>query len=193
VSDQLRRTLGIDVNPYNQEWQSYLEANRALNYDIARGAWGADYADPNTFLDMFVTNGANNQTGFSSELYDRLIRVASDVSLLAREPEPVLQKLRDPAPIRTLLAETQTGSPTDRQHAREQLRLLLLREAEAILVDDEFPIVPVYFYVNGILKQPRVHGYSMHVLLDDGSLGPNLQDAHPLRDVWVDPGRTGVP
>ncbi|HSU41669.1 MAG TPA: peptide ABC transporter substrate-binding protein [Polyangiaceae bacterium] len=193
VSDQLRRTLGIDVNPYNQEWQSYLEAGRALNYDISRGAWGADYADPNTFLDMFVTNGANNQTGFSSELYDRLIHLAADVSLLARDPEPVLAKVREPAPLRTLLEGTQRGSPAERQHAREQLRLLLLREAEAILVDDEFPIVPVYFYVNGILKQPRVHGYSMHLLLDDGSFGPNLQDAHPLRDVWVDPGRTGVP
>jgi oligopeptide transport system substrate-binding protein len=193
VSDQLERTLGIDANPYNQEWQSYLEAGRALNYDVARAAWGADYADPNSFLDMFVTNGANNQTGFSSELYDRLIRMAADVSLLARDPEPLLEKLRDPAPIRDLLAQTQTGSPTDRQGARERLRLLLFREAEAILVDDECPIVPLYFYVNGMLKQPRVHGYSMHLLLDDGSFGPNLMDVQPLRDVWVDPLHPGAP
>jgi oligopeptide transport system substrate-binding protein len=193
VSDELRRTLGIEVTPYNQEWQSYLEAARALNYDIARAGWNADYADPNTFLEMFVTNGANNETGFSSELYDRLIRLASDVSQLARDPERVLEKLREPAAVRAVLAQTQTGSPTEREHARERLRLLLLREAEAILVDDEFPIVPIYFYVNGILRQPRVHGYSMRVLLDDGSFGPNLEDVHPLRDVWVEPRRTGVP
>ncbi len=193
VSDQLRRTLGIEVTPYNQEWQSYLEAERALNYDIARAGWNADYADPNTFLEMFVTNGANNQTGFSSELYDRLIRLASDVSLLARDPDPTLAKLREPEPIRALLAATQSGSPTDREHARERLRLLLLREAESILVEDEFPIVPIYFYVNGTLTQPRVHGYSMRVLLDDGSFGPNLQDTHPLRDVWVDPAHKGEP
>jgi len=142
---------------------------------------------------MFVTNGANNQTGFSSELYDRLIRLASDVSLLARDPEPTLAKLREPEPIRALLAATQSGSPTDREHARERLRLLVLREAESILVEDEFPIVPIYFYVNGSLTQPRVHGYSMRVLLDDGSYGPNLQDTHPLRDVWVDGARTGAP
>ena len=192
VSDQLRRTLGIEVNPYNQEWQSYLEADRALNYDVSRAAWSADYADPNSFLDMFVTNGANNQTGFSSELYDRLIRAASDVALLARDPEPILAKLREPAQVRDLLAQAQTGSPTARQHARERLRLLLLREAEAVLVDDEFPIIPVYFYVNGMLKQPRVHGYSMHTLADDGSVGPNLLDMHPLRDVWVDPLHPGA-
>jgi oligopeptide transport system substrate-binding protein len=193
VCDQLRRTLGIDANAYNQEWQSYLEATRALKFDIARAAWSADYVDPNTFLDMFVTNGANNQTGFSSGLYDRLIRVAGDVSLLARDPEPLLAKLREPEPVRRLLAQSQTGSSTERQKARETLRLTLLREAEAILVEDEFPIVPVYFYVNGLLKQPRVRGYSMQTLRDDGSLGPNLQDAHPLRDVWVEGPRTEVP
>lgn len=193
IVDQLRRTLGIDVNAYNQEWQSYLEAERALNYDIARAGWGADYVDPNSFLEMFVTNGANNQTGYSSELYDRLIRLASDVSLLERDPESVLGKLREPEPIRSELAQTRTGSPAERQRARERLRLLLLREAEALLCDDGFPIVPVYFYVDGMLKKPRVHGYSMQALRDDGSLGPNLQDVHPLRDVWVDPPHPGVP
>jgi oligopeptide transport system substrate-binding protein len=193
VGDELRRTLGIEVNAYNQEWQSYLESERALNYDISRAAWVADYVDPNTFLEMFVTNGANNQTGFSSELYDRLIRFAGDVSLLARDPEALLGKLRDPGPIRGALTQTQTGGPAERQRARERLRLLLLREAEAILVDDEFPIVPIYFYVNGMLTAPRVHGYSMHTRRDDGSEGPNLLDTHPLRDVWVDGPRPEAP
>jgi oligopeptide transport system substrate-binding protein len=193
VGDQLRRNLGIEVTPYNQEWQSYLEAARSMNYDIARSAWSADYADPNTFLDMFVTNGANNETGFSSELYDRLIRVAGDLSLFARDPEPLLAKLRDPEKARNWLARTQTGSSAEREHARERLRLLLLSEAEAVLVNDGFPIIPVYFYVNGILRQPRVHGYTMQLLQDDGSLAPNLQDVHPLRDVWVDPAHTRVP
>jgi oligopeptide transport system substrate-binding protein len=190
VSDQLRRTLGIDVTAYNQEWQAYLDSQRSLNYEIARAGWVADYVDPNSFLDMFVTNGANNETGFSSELYDRLIRCAGDVSLLLRDPEPLLAKLREPEPVRHLLAETERGAPVERQRARAALRLLLLREAEAILVDDEFPIIPMYFYVNGMLARERVHGYSMQTLFDDGTHGPNLKDEHPLRDVWVDGPRT---
>jgi oligopeptide transport system substrate-binding protein len=193
VCDELRRNLGIDVNAYNQEWQSYLEAERGLNFDIARAAWLADYVDPNTFLELFVTNGPNNQTGFSSELYDRLIRFAGDGSLFARDPEPLLAKIPDPEPMRRLLAATTAGTPAERQHARVELRLLLLRAAEAILVGDEYPVVPVYFYVNGMLKRPRVHGYSMQTQHDDGSYGPNLQDSHPLRDVWVDGPRAGVP
>jgi oligopeptide transport system substrate-binding protein len=191
VSDELRRTLGIEITAYNQEWQSFLDAQRSLNYDIGRMGWVADYVDPNTFLDLFVTNGTNNQTGFSSELYDRLIRFAGDTTLFERDPEPVLAKLHNPEPIRELLARS--GGPDLSESARARLRSLLLSEAEAILVDDEFPIVPVYFYVDGMLKRPRVHGYSMHTLQKDGTVGVNVQDLHPLRDVWVDGPRTEVP
>lgn len=193
VSDQLRRALGIEVTAYNQEWQSFLDSARGLNYEIARAGWIADYVDPNSFLDMFVTNGANNETGWSSELYDRLIQVAGDLSLLDRAPEPLLAKLRNPEPIRQLLAQSREGTPAARAAAREKLRFLLLREAEAILVDDEFPIIPVYFYVNSMLTRPRVHGFSMQLTQDDGTTLPNLQDQHPLRDVWVDGPRTGRP
>ncbi|HTQ06830.1 MAG TPA: peptide ABC transporter substrate-binding protein [Polyangiaceae bacterium] len=193
VSDQLRRALGIEVTAYNQEWQSFLDTVRGLDYDIGRAGWIADYVDPNSFLDMFVTNGANNETGWSSELYDRLIRAAGDVSLLVRDPEPILTKLRDPEPARRLLEATRAGTPAERQTAREKLRLLLLREAESILVDDEYPIIPVYFYVIGTLARERVHGFSMQLTLDDGTTVPNLQDRHPLRDVWVEGPRTGRP
>jgi len=36
-----------------------------------------DYVDPNSFLDLWVTNGTNNQTGWSNPDYDRLIAEAS--------------------------------------------------------------------------------------------------------------------
>ncbi len=68
-----------------------------------------------------------------------------------------------------------------------------MREAEAILVDDEYPIIPVYFYVIGMLARERVHGFSMQLTLDDGTTVPNLQDRHPLRDVWVDGPPGGRP
>ena len=40
---------------------------------MSRSAWIGDYADPNTFLDMFVTGGENNKTGWGNEEYDLLI------------------------------------------------------------------------------------------------------------------------
>ena len=38
----------------------------SLDYDLCRSSWVGDYNDPNTFLDMFVTDGGNNRTGWSN-------------------------------------------------------------------------------------------------------------------------------
>jgi oligopeptide transport system substrate-binding protein len=186
ISDQLKRNLGVEITAYNQEWQSYLESSHAMDYEISRAGWIGDYLDPNTFLDMWVTNGDNNYTGFSSQRYDRLIRLAADVRPLLRDPEPRLADLRDPEPVRALLAPSTTGSPADQRSAREKLRFLLFREAESILVTEEFPIMPLFFYVDAGLIRSHVRGFSMRERLPDGSMGSNLQDRHPLRSLWVD-------
>ena len=80
---ELRRNLGLKIKAYNQEWQSYLSTLRGQDYDMARAGWVGDYQDPNTFLDMWVTGGGNNQTGFSNARYDQLIRAAADVERFA--------------------------------------------------------------------------------------------------------------
>jgi oligopeptide transport system substrate-binding protein len=76
------RELGMKVKLLNQEWKVYLDSQSTLQYDICRAAWIGDYSDPNTFLDMFVTNGENNKTGWGNPEYDRLVAAA------AREFDP---------------------------------------------------------------------------------------------------------
>jgi oligopeptide transport system substrate-binding protein len=58
-----------------------LSNQRSLNFDISRLGWIGDYPDPNTYLDMFVTGGENNRTGWSNPEYDKLIDDA------AKEPD----------------------------------------------------------------------------------------------------------
>jgi oligopeptide transport system substrate-binding protein len=157
-----------------------------MDYEISRAGWIGDYLDPNTFLDMWVTNGDNNYTGFSSQRYDRLIRLAGDVRPLLRDPEPVLAELREPEAVRALLGPSSSGSAADQRLAREKLRLLLFREAESILVTEEFPIMPLFFYVDAGLIRSHVRGFSMRERLADGSIASNLQDRHPLRALSVD-------
>ena len=77
IQAQWKSRLGIDVELASMEWGAFLDAQSRLDYWVARAGWTADYVDPNTFLDMFLTDGANNQTGFSSPAYDRLIAEAS--------------------------------------------------------------------------------------------------------------------
>lgn len=71
-----RRELGIEITLSNADFRVYLDNMRTLSYDLSRARWVGDYNDPNTYLDMFVTNGGNNQTGWSNAEYDRLIAEA---------------------------------------------------------------------------------------------------------------------
>lgn len=76
-----KRELGIQMLLKPQEWTVYLAAQSALDYDLCRSSWVADYNDPNTFLNMFVTGDGNNRTGWSNAAYDSCIASA------AREPD----------------------------------------------------------------------------------------------------------
>ena len=77
LQNMWRDSLGVNVNLVRQEWKVYLNSLSLLDYDIARSSWVGDYADPNTFLDMFLTGGGNNRTGWSSTAYDTLLATAS--------------------------------------------------------------------------------------------------------------------
>ena len=74
--------LGIEVKLANQEWKSTLDSQQNLRYDVSRSSWIGDYADPNTFLETFVTGGENNRTGWGNARYDELVAEA------AREGDP---------------------------------------------------------------------------------------------------------
>jgi len=76
VQQMWRKNLNIDIQLENQEWKVYLDNQRTLNYEIGRHAWIADYVDPKSFIDKFITGGGNNQTGWSNPEYDRLLAEA---------------------------------------------------------------------------------------------------------------------
>ena len=77
IAQQWKQNLGVDVETRALEWGTYLSEVRLMNYEVARAGWIGDYPDPNTFLDMFVTDGENNQTGWSNARYDECIRLAA--------------------------------------------------------------------------------------------------------------------
>ncbi|MDZ7618961.1 MAG: peptide ABC transporter substrate-binding protein, partial [Patescibacteria group bacterium] len=76
IQSQWKRHLGIDATLSNQEWGAYLTARRQRRYMVARAGWIGDYVDPNTFLDLFTSDNPQNQSGWSSAEYDRLVRAA---------------------------------------------------------------------------------------------------------------------
>jgi oligopeptide transport system substrate-binding protein len=68
-----KKHLNIDVTMVNEEWKVYLDTRERMQYTIARFSWIGDYVDPNTFIDMWVTGGGNNHTGWSSAEFDDLV------------------------------------------------------------------------------------------------------------------------
>ncbi len=42
------------------------------------GGWGPDYADPMTFMDLWVTDGQQNHMSFGDPKYDELIKKADE-------------------------------------------------------------------------------------------------------------------
>ncbi|EMA6343568.1 peptide ABC transporter substrate-binding protein [Bacillus cytotoxicus] len=74
LKGELEKNLpGLTVNLKNQPFKQKLKLETDQNYELSFGGWGPDYLDPMTFIDMFITNGAHNQSGYSNPKYDKLV------------------------------------------------------------------------------------------------------------------------
>jgi oligopeptide transport system substrate-binding protein len=73
IQAQLKRNLGIEIELKNEEWKTYLKSLQAKNYQMFRMGWVADFPDPDTFINLFITGGGNNHTLWGNKRYDELI------------------------------------------------------------------------------------------------------------------------
>lgn len=64
---------GLSIKIKQQPFAQKNKLEDSQQYDIAFGIWGPDFPDPISYLDMFVTNGSQNKTGYSNPKYDELI------------------------------------------------------------------------------------------------------------------------
>ncbi len=76
IQQQVQNNLNVKLQLQNMEWGSYLDKRKQKDYEIARAGWIADYPDPNTFLDMWITDGPQNDTNWSNPEFDRLLAAA---------------------------------------------------------------------------------------------------------------------
>lgn len=64
--------LTVELSPMTKAER--LEKMQNDDYEVALTRWGPDYADPMTYLGMWVTNNANNYGFWSNADYDALIK-----------------------------------------------------------------------------------------------------------------------
>ena len=67
------RELGVSVTIANQDWGVFLETRKNGDYQIARNGWIADYNDPISFLEMWVTGSGNNDAQYDNPAFNQLI------------------------------------------------------------------------------------------------------------------------
>ena len=103
--------LGIKIEIFRQTFNVYNKAQTEMNYDLAFAGWNADYYDPVTFIDMWLSGAGNNRTGWASAAFDQLVADAQQCAdgarrlRILREAENVL--LKD-APVLPLFYGTRT-------------------------------------------------------------------------------------
>lgn len=68
------KAIGVEVSLENQEWATFLNTRKNHQYEIARNGWLADYNDPITMLDLFLSTGGNNDGAFNNAEFDALIK-----------------------------------------------------------------------------------------------------------------------
>lgn len=106
---------GLSITLKEVPFKQKLDLDTSMNYQIQFAGWLPDYQDPNTWLNLWVTDGGNNHTGYSSEKYDSLIKSANNE--LALEP---LKRYKAFLQAGQLLAEDAVLAPVY-QESRSQL------------------------------------------------------------------------
>ncbi|MCF1684151.1 peptide ABC transporter substrate-binding protein [Tetragenococcus halophilus] len=76
---------GVSVSLSPVPFSVRLDRSTSGDFDMALSGWGADYADPSAFLDLFQTDTSNNHGHYSNEDYDQQIDEATNEN--ANDPE----------------------------------------------------------------------------------------------------------
>ncbi|MCO5144417.1 MAG: peptide ABC transporter substrate-binding protein [Oligoflexia bacterium] len=77
LQSQWKNILGINLHAQNEEWKVYLGRLRADSPVIFRHGWGADFPDPDNFMNMFTSYSGNNYTKWKNKKYDQIIEQAA--------------------------------------------------------------------------------------------------------------------
>lgn len=69
--------VGFEVNLVSKQKKERLSIMTDGTYDVALTRWGPDYADPQTYMELFVSTNTDNNAGrYNNETYDNDVKTA---------------------------------------------------------------------------------------------------------------------
>ncbi len=141
--------IGVTVNLENQEWNTFLNTRKNGEYSVARNGWLADYNDPISFIDMWVTVSGNNDIQFGKGDHADLAMYSVDVTDLG-----VDLKVENGTWSETydaLIAEIKKCTDLETRYA-------LMHAAEDLLMSTGC-ITPIYYYTDIYMIDDSVEGF----------------------------------
>ena len=156
--------VGITMNLENQEWNTFLNTRKNGDYSVARNGWLADYNDPISFLDMWVTGSGNNDVQFGKGANKDVAAYSLDLTDLGYDVKVENGTWAETYDVIINLIKTCTDTAT---------RYELMHRAEDLLMSTGC-IVPLYFYtdlymidssVQGFFSTPLGFKYFMHTTI----------------------------
>ena len=75
------REIGIDVDLRVQEWAVMQDTRRNLDYNgFVRHGWIGDFLDPQTFLEIFLSDSTQSGNGYANPAYDEVTRAGMNAT-----------------------------------------------------------------------------------------------------------------
>jgi oligopeptide transport system substrate-binding protein len=77
VAAMWKQVLGVNTQLVNEEWKVFVN-NRKMGVvtEVFRGGWIADFGDPASFLDLFLSGDSLSGTFYADADYDMLMKAA---------------------------------------------------------------------------------------------------------------------
>ncbi len=132
---------GIDMKVEVQEWNTFLNTRKNGEYSIARNGWLADYNDPISFLDMWISESGNNDVQFGKDAH-------KDYAGYSYNGEDNLTWADS---YDKLIAEIKATKDTEK-------RFELMHDAED-LVMSTYALCPIYYYTDPYMCSPKIQGF----------------------------------
>ena len=152
IAETIRGDLekfGIPVKLVGAEWPDFRGLVDEGKFNVARSGWIADYNDPITFLDMWVSGSGNNEAGLGKGGHAELKCYSLNLT-----PFGIDIKVENGTWSETydvLISEIKRCSD-------DETRYRMMHLAEDMLMETGC-VIPIYYYTDTFLIDPAAEGF----------------------------------
>ena len=74
---QWKEHLNVNIQLESQEWKVFLNRLQVDPPQVFRLGWGADFPDPDNFMNLFISTSGNNRLRWGNRRYDELVALGA--------------------------------------------------------------------------------------------------------------------